>query len=161
MRSPRYIETVARLYRTAFNAYSNGTFSKNKATQWKKELATVYNRGFSTGFYFRRPTARDINRKRSGNMAGVTKTEVGRVLTYYTKNHVAKIKLQEGQFKTGDVLFIEGTQRGFVKCILTEMKHKNRLITETPLITRDHEGYIITIKIDLPVKPRDRIFVYI
>jgi putative protease len=161
MRSPRYIETVSRLYRKAIDAHFNGTYSKAEATEWKKELETVYNRGFSTGFYFRKPTALDINRERSGNLAGVKKTEVGRVLTYYRRNQVAKISLMEGKFKTGDVLYIEGVEKRFLKNILGEMKHKNRLITETPEISREQEKYIITIKVDQPVKQGDRIFIYI
>ena len=161
MRSPRYIETVSRLYHKAIDAYFNGTYTKDEAMKWKKELETVYNRGFSTGFYFRRPTALDINRERSGNLAGVKKTEVGTVLTYYRRNEVAKISLIEGKFKTGDELFIEGTERGFLKCILGEMKHKNRLITETPEISRTQDRYIITIKVDRPVKQGDRVFTYV
>ncbi|MHA1839385.1 MAG: peptidase U32 family protein [Candidatus Ranarchaeia archaeon] len=160
MRSPRYIETVSRLYRRAIDEYFNGTFSKEKAVEWKKELETVYNRGFSTGFYFRKPTALDINRQKSGNLSEVVKTEVGRVLTYYSKNKVAKIVLREGKYKVGDTLYIEGSERGFVKCVLTEMKHKNRLITETPHIPREREGYVLTIKIKKPVKKGHKIFVY-
>ena len=161
MRSPRYIETVSRLYRKAIDEYNNGSYSKDEATSWKKELETVYNRGFSTGFYFRKPTALDINREKSGNLAGVKKTEVGRVLTYYRRNLVAKISLSEGKFKTGDELYIEGTERGFVYTILGEMKHKNRLITETPEISRNQEKYIITIKVDRPVNQGDRVFRYV
>ncbi len=160
MRSPRYIETVSRLYRNAIDAYSEGSFSREQAKKWKEELATVYNRGFSTGFYFGIPTYLDVN-QRSGNMANFRKMEVGTVVTYYRDKHIAKLSLQKGQFKPGDILYIEGGPKGtFYKHEITEMFHKNRQIQQTPDLNKIQDDYLITIRVGKPVKRNDRVFVY-
>jgi len=160
MRAPRYIETVARLYRKAIDAYENGSYTKDQAKLWKEELSTVYNRGFSTGFYFGIPTYADVNQQ-SGNMADYRKVEVGTVISYYRDKQIAKIKLFKGQFKPGDVLFIEGGPKGtFYKHEITEMLHKNRQIQQTPDLSDRDEEYLITIKVDSAVKRNDRIFIY-
>ncbi|TFG19281.1 MAG: U32 family peptidase [Promethearchaeota archaeon] len=160
MRAPRYIETVSRLYRKAIDAHFNGSFTKELARTWKEELASVYNRGFSTGFYFGIPTYLDVNQK-SGNMAYYRKEEVGTVVSYYREKQVAKLSLQKGQFKPGDVLFIEGGPKGtFYKHEITEMFHKNRQIQQTPDLGKIKDEYLITIKVESPVKRTDRVFVY-
>ncbi|MBN2155545.1 MAG: U32 family peptidase [Candidatus Lokiarchaeota archaeon] len=160
MRSPRYIETVARLYRKAINSYEDGTFSKEQAKLWKEELKTVYNRGFSTGFYFGIPTYVDVSQE-GGNLADFRKVEVGSVITYYRDKKIAKIKLQKGQFKLGDVLFFEGGPQGtFYKHELTEMFHKNRQIQQTPQMLDRSGDYLITLKVDSPLKRNDRVYVY-
>jgi putative protease len=160
MRAPRYIETVARLYRKAIDAFLNGSFNKDEAKTWKDELSTVYNRGFSTGFYFGVPTYLDVNQQ-SGNMANYRKVEVGSIVTYYRDKKIAKLNLQKGQFKPGDVLFIEGGPNGtFYKHEIHEMQHKNRQIQQTPELTNRNDEYLITIKVQSPVKRGDRVFVY-
>lgn len=160
MRAPRYIEMVSRLYRKAIDAHFAGSFTKENAKIWKDELATVYNRGFSTGFYFGIPTYLDVNQK-SGNMANYRKVEVGSVISYYREKQVAKLNLQKGQFKPGDVLYIEGGPKGtFYKHEITEMFHKNRRIQQTPELDAMKDEYLITIKVATPVKRNDRVFVY-
>jgi putative protease len=164
MRDPHYIEIVSKIYRNAIDEYYQGIsrdIYQSKALLWKEELAKVYNRGFSTGFYFRMPTALDVNRKDSGNQAPSQKVEVGRVSSYYREKQVARIELRQGQFKIGDDLYIEGGDLGsFVHVQLNEIYHKNKLIHETPDIGKLPEPYIITLKTESPVKQGDRIFIY-
>ncbi|MCP4763862.1 MAG: U32 family peptidase [archaeon] len=162
MRSARYIETVSRIYREAIDAYNAKSYSKEKALEWKKELEQVYNRGFSTGFYFRKPTGLDVNQKATGNMASSRKTEVGKVITYYRDKMIAKIGFRTGQFKPGDLIYFEGGDLGtFYKHNISEMYHKNKLILETPDIAGLKDDYIITVKVDMPVRKNDRVFIYI
>jgi len=161
MRDPHYIEVVSKIYRTAIDEYYQGTYTKEKAIKWKEELSKVYNRGFSTGFYFRKPTALDVNQKDSGNQAPSQKMEVGRVSSYYREKEVARIELRLGQFKIGDDLYIEGGDLGnYVHVKLSEIYHKNKLIHETPDIGKLSEPYIVTLKTDSPVKQGDRVFIY-
>lgn len=162
MRSPRYIEKVSRVYHDAFEEYFNGTYTKEKAIEWKKELEKVYNRGFSTGFFFRKPTALDVNRKVSGNMSEKRKTEVGRVITYYRDKSVAKIVLNKGQFRPGDEIYIEGSDLGtFYRHVFSEIYHKNKMVQETPDIATLKDGYVVTLKVDRPVSKNDRVFIYV
>jgi len=160
MRSPHYIEVVGKIYRTAIEAYESNMYSKERASEWKKELAKVYNRGFSTGFYFGTPTSQDVSGQKSGNQAETRKIEVGRVITYYRNQHVAKIFLQKGQFRMGDTIYFEGKESGYVRLELKEMKHKNRLITETPNISDRTDGYLMTVKVNESVKQADKVYIY-
>ncbi|MBD3350850.1 MAG: U32 family peptidase [Candidatus Lokiarchaeota archaeon] len=162
MRSAQYIEKVARLYRKAFDAYYDGDYTREKAKKWKDALSRVYNRGFSTGFYFNIPTALDISRKTSGNVAKRRKLEVGSVVTYYRRKQVAKLRLYRGKFKIGDVIYIEGGDMGtFYKHKFSDIYHKNKMIQETPDIAQLSKDYLITIKVDQPVNKSDRVFMYI
>jgi len=162
MRSPQYVEVVSKIYRNAIDAHENGTFTREKALEWKKELEKVYNRGFHTGFYFQRPTEIDINRDKSGNMAITRKMEVGAVITYYKQNQVAKLRFFKGQFKPGDEIFIEGSDIGtYYRHVLAEIFHKNKLCQETPDIGKIKDGFVVTIKVDRAVKKGEKIFIYI
>ena len=162
MRSPQYVEVVSKIYRNAIDAHENGTYTKEKALKWKKELEKVYNRGFHTGFYFQRPTDIDINRETSGNMATTRKMEVGAVITYYKEKQVAKLRLFKGQFKPGDEIFMEGSDIGtYYRHVLAEIFHKNKLCQETPDIGKLKDGFVVTVKVDRAVKKGDKIFIYI
>jgi putative protease len=50
-RAPEYVATVVKTYRDAIDSYYEGTFSKEKVAIWMEALATVYNRGFWSGYY--------------------------------------------------------------------------------------------------------------
>ncbi|NHI91047.1 MAG: U32 family peptidase [Candidatus Lokiarchaeota archaeon] len=161
MRSPRYVEVVSKIYRKAIDEYENGTYTKDKAKIWKKELEKVYNRGFHTGFYFQQPTISDINHQTSGNMATARKIEVGSIITYYNSNKVAKIRFFKGQFKPGDEIYIEGGEMGtYYRHVLSEIFHKNKICQETPDIGSIKDGFVVTIKVDRVVKRGDRVFIY-
>ena len=166
MRSSRYVEAAARIYKKAFESYFDGTYTKEnkeKVFEMKNELSTIYNRGFSTGFYFNMPIDDDINKTISGNLATKRKTEIGRVITFYRDKSIAKIVLKMGNLKVGDDIYIEGGDLGsFVKTQLNEIFHKNKLVNEIPQnIPKD--GFIITIKLDdgKTVKKADRVYIYI
>lgn len=162
MRSPRYVETVGRIYKNALESHFCGTYTKEKAAEWKKELNEVYNRGYSTGFYFNRPTELDINRETSGNMSKKRKTHVGDVITFYRNKKVAKLQLFRGKYRPGDIFYIEGGDMGsFYKHEIAEMYHKNKIIQETPDIAELKDGYVITIKTEAPVGKNDKVFIYI
>ena len=49
-----YVQTVTNCYREAIEAVHYGTYNAHKIEQWKKQLATVYNRGFWEGYYLGR-----------------------------------------------------------------------------------------------------------
>ncbi|MBU4245438.1 MAG: U32 family peptidase [Nanoarchaeota archaeon] len=101
LRDARYTETAGRCYREAIDS-----FTKEKAIKWKKELQSVYNRGFSTGFYFKKPT--DFTYDLSNSQATSKKVHVGIITNYFPKISVASIKVFSGIIKVGDKIIIEG-----------------------------------------------------
>ena len=50
-RAPEYVATTVKAYREAIDALANNTFTPKRISQWVNQLATVYNRGFWSGYY--------------------------------------------------------------------------------------------------------------
>jgi putative protease len=109
LRNTSYTSTVSRCYRQALDAYENGSYTILKAREWKQELNDVYNRGFSTGFYFGVPGPDGQAVKADMNASPVQRQAVGEVLNYYSKLEAAAVRLLEQGLAVGDVIVIEGT----------------------------------------------------
>ena len=160
MRDPIYIEETTSCYREAIDAYYDNTFSQEKVKDWLKRLTKVYNRGFSTGFYFGLPKGSEIQRDFDGNISNYRKIEIGKVLNYFPEKKAAKILLTSGKLKLKDEIFIIGTHtdtylKQEVKSI--QIKQKQNL-TETPTLTFKKERITVGITVDKPVKKNDKIF---
>jgi len=160
MRDPIYIEETTSCYREAIDAYYENTFTQDKIKDWLKRLNKVYNRGFSTGFYFGLPKGSEIQREFDGNISNYKKIEIGKVLNYFPEKNAAKILLTSGNLKLKDEIFIIGTHtetylRQEVNSI--QIKQKKNL-TETPFISSKKDRITVGIIVDKPVKKNDKIF---
>ena len=160
MRDPIYIEEATSCYKEAIDAYYENEFSEDKIQNWLNRLNKVYNRGFSTGFYFGLPKGTEIQREFDGNISDFKKVEIGKVLNYYPDKKAAKILLSSGKLKLKDEIFIIGTHtntylRQEIKSI--QIKQKQNL-TETPLISSKKERITVGITVDTQVKKNDKIF---
>jgi len=160
MRDPIYIEETTACYREAIEAYYDNTYTDEKIQEWLKRLSHVYNRGFSTGFYFGQPKGSEIQREFDGNISNYKKVEIGKVLTYFPDKNAAKILLSKGKLRLNDEIFIIGTHtdtflRQKIKSI--QIKQKKNL-TETPLITTNKDRITVGILVDTEVKKNDKIF---
>ncbi len=163
MRDPHYIATVAQCYREAIDATYDGTFTPQKAQDWLQQLKQVYNRGFSTGYYFGRPGPEDISVDSSGNQATTKKVQIGKVITYYRNVKAAKIQLHtEGvKLKLGDEIIIEGAKTGsFVQQKISSIQIKMKTVTATPEV-RPGNPILLSIGVDTPVKKGDWIYQYL
>lgn len=160
MRDPIYIEVATSCYREAIDAYYENTFTQEKTKDWLKRLNKVYNRGFSTGFYFGLPKGKEIQREFDGNISKYKKIEIGKVLNYFPEKKAAKILLISGNLKLKDEIFIIGTHtetylRQEINSI--QIKQKKNL-TETPFVSSKKERITVGIIVDKPVKKNDKIF---
>ncbi len=157
MRSPIYVEVVTQCYKDAINSYYEGNFSESKAQSWLNDLKKVYNRGFSTGFYFGRPTPIDLELTTSGNISTHRKVEIGYVQDYFRKIQVAKIVLVKERIRLGDELYFIG--RGsdtYFHQIVKSIKVHGKDVSETPLV--QNTSILISIQVESPVKKNDRIY---
>jgi len=75
------------------------------------ELEKVYNRGFSSGFYFDVPSSEEYTGV-EGSKATTRKSYVGKILNYYKEIEVAHILMESGQLKTDDEILIMGETTG-------------------------------------------------
>ena len=160
MRDPIYIEETTACYREAIETYYDNTYTEDKVQKWLKRLSHVYNRGFSTGFYFGQPKGSEIQRELDGNISNYKKIEIGKVLSYFPDKNAAKILLSKGKLRLNDEIFIIGTHtdtflRQKIKSI--QIKQKKNL-TETPLIKTKKDRIAVGILVDTEVKKNDKIF---
>ena len=161
MRDPHYIEIVGRCYREAIDSFYEDTYNNVKVKKWLEDLNTVYNRGFSTGFYFDRPSINEISRDQSGNLSNYRKIQVGKVITYYRNVKAAKISLHQGQLRIGDEIIIEGSKMGtYLKQKIKSVQIKMKAVTQTPII-QPGASILISVEVDSPVKKNDYIYQYL
>ncbi len=144
-RSPEYVKTVTEAYRDAID----NKLTKIRIKQLIKKLKTVYNRGFSSGFYLNQPINEFTNKY--GSKATKNKQYVGKVTNYYNKNNVAEILIESNTFKKGDELMIQGPTTGVIT-----LKAKE-IIQEKKTTTTAKKG-TITIKVS-KVRKNDLVFI--
>ena len=136
-RDARYVAVVTSAYRKAIDG---------KKTDLK-ELEKVYNRGFSSGFYFSIP-GKDEFVNLYGSLAKERKVYVGKVINYFSKVGVAEIKTESSGFKVGDTLIIEGNKTGCVEFIARSLHKGNKA----------KKGELVGVKAPL-VRKRDKVYV--
>lgn len=151
MRSPEYIRTVVSVYRRALDAYSEGKLSARMKQEFKKELASVYTRGFSSGFYFGLPTEKDMS-KALGHTH--EKIYLGEVKKFYAKIGVADVRVQSGAFKKGDTLLFIGHSTPALQTQVNEMQVDHVFVDAAP------KGAAVGVKLPFAVRPKDKVFLW-
>ena len=151
-RDAKYIEVVSRCYREAIDSSFNKTFTKEKVEKWKKELSSVYNRGFSTGFYFGTPSKEGITYDDSGNISKTKKIKIGEVVHYWPKVNVASVKLRDRGIKIGEKIIIEGAKT-FIEQKVDSIQINGKDIKEAK------KGDNIGIKTKSKAKKGDNVFI--
>lgn len=172
-RSPEYVKMVVSVYRRAIDYYFNykniktlkhkniktleeaGSRSQEGFEELKKklmeELQTVYNRGFSAGFYLGKPINEWIHSY--GSQATTRKVHLGRVVHYYTKIKVAEIEIQAKQkLRLGEQIIVEGPKTG-----VYEQRVNSMQVDHQP-IKRAGQGDKIAVKLDKPVRKNDQVY---
>lgn len=119
-RAPEYVATTVSVYRKAIDLYFKKKLTVEMKKEFLKELETVYNRGFSTGFYFGKPSSEDYAGV-EGSKSTTRKVYVGKVLNYFKKPKVAHVLLESGKLKVNDKLLIIGETTGLLEITLNKM----------------------------------------
>jgi len=123
-RDARYVEKVVKAYRRALDS----ELTKEEAGGLIEEVKSVYNKGFSTGFYLGRPTGKDF--ANTENSAATTYKEVlGRVTHFYPKIGVALVKLT-GRLCKGEKIVFIGKSVGSEEMVVEEMERDKRKVEE-------------------------------
>jgi putative protease len=119
-RAPEYVATTVSVYRKAIDLHFKKKLTAEKKKEFLKELETVYNRGFSTGFYFDKPSSEDYAGI-EGSKATTRKVYVGKVLNYFKKPKAAHILLESGKITLNDRILIIGETTGLVEITLEKL----------------------------------------
>ncbi|MDZ7625271.1 MAG: peptidase U32 family protein [Ignavibacteriaceae bacterium] len=119
-RAPEYVATTVSVYRKAIDLYFKKKLTVQKKKEFLKELETVYNRGFSSGFYFGKPSSEDYAGV-EGSKATTRKVYVGKVLNYFKKPKATHILLESGKINLKDRILIIGETTGLLEITLDKI----------------------------------------
>jgi U32 family peptidase len=100
-RSPEYVYTVVSEYRKALDK----KLSHAEILRGIENLKKVYHRGFSSGFFFKMPTADDFSFSENGEQEE-SKKFVAKVERYWPKAKAASVRMFAGKLKVGDEVYI-------------------------------------------------------
>lgn len=150
-RAPEYVAKAVSVYRQAIDLYFEGNLTKEKKKELLAELEKVYNRGFSSGFYFGIPSSEEYSGV-EGSKATTRKTYIGKVLNYFKEIEVAHILIESGQIKLSDEILIMGETTGVLEIKLEKM------IVNDKDEQSAKRGDEITIKVPSLVRRNDRVY---
>lgn len=150
-RSPEYVAIVVKSYRKAIDLYFEGKLTEDIKKELLEELSKVYNRGFSSGFYFKTPSAEEYT-EGYGNQAAVKKTYIGKVLNYFKNKKIGFVKLETGSLKLKDKVYIIGETTGVV-----EVKVES-IYSDDLNVTQAKKGEEITFPCPELIRPRDKVY---
>src|ERR1035437_8821464 len=150
-RSPEYVAKAVSVYRRGIDLYFENKLDKNVKKELLAELGTVYNRGFSTGFYFDTPSSEDYA-DIYGSKATTRKEYIGRVINYYKKANAVYIQLETGTIEVSDNILIIGPTSGVV-----EVNVEN-IIKDDSSIPVGERGDKVTFPCSQLVRPHDTVY---
>lgn len=146
-KEPEYVDTVVRVYRKALDK----KLSKQEIQKAIEELNKVYNKGFSSGFYFKSPTNDDFS-KIENSSSSESKQFIGKILHYYPKIKVALLKLNTGKLSQDDEIIITGKTTGIIKTKVETMEIEHKQIKQAV------KGQSIGLKIPHLVRKNDDLY---
>jgi len=148
-KEPEYVDTTVRVYRKALDKKLN----KEELEESLNELKKVYNKEFSSGFFFGIPTSDDFS-KTENSSATHKKEFIGKIYHYFSEVGVAAIKMNSGKIEIGDELLILGDKTGVVRHTIERIE-----VDRKPVI-KAKKGMEVGIKIPC-VKKGDNVYLII
>lgn len=150
MRAVEYGKQVISAYREAIDAFFENKLTPALKTKLKERLASVYNRGFSTGFYFGTP--RDWISP--GYQKSFDKIYLGEVVKFYQKINVAEIRVLNETLTRGDQLLIIGrtTPASFTRADELQREHE--------FVSTVKRGLSVGVKVPFKVRGGDQVFLW-
>jgi len=145
-RDALYVANVVRAYRKAIDK----KLSKEEKEELIKGLKKVFNRGFSDGFYLRKPNIKDFAQV-EGSAASIYKDFLGKVTHFYSGIGVALVKLS-GNIKEGEKVVFIGEKVGAKEVIIEEMEIKKRKVK------KGKKGEEVGIKIPFKVRKNTEVY---
>lgn len=150
-RAPEYVATVTKCYREAIDSIAEGTYSKDKVAVWMKQLETVYNRGFWSGYYLGQKLGEWSDNP--GSNATQKKLYIGKGRHYYVKPSIAEFLVEAYDVTDGDTILIQGPTTGSQEMVIKGMQVEAKEDTKTA-----KKSDVITFKTDFRVRPSDKLY---
>lgn len=146
MKRPEYVATVVRIYRELLDrAAVSGNFTVNPEDA--RDLAQIFNRDFSTGYFYGRPGRELMSYKRPNNRG----VRLGRVKRFDRNTRLAEISLEE-PLRVGDGIEVWVTEGG------RAAGEVGRIFLGGKSVDRAPAGTVVQLDIPGRVFPGDRVF---
>lgn len=152
-RSADYVYVTTKCYREAIDSIYEGTYTTDKIENWKKELSTVFNRGFWDGYYLGRKMGEWS--KEHGSSATKKKLYLGVGRKYFDKIQVGEFEIETHSLKVGDEVIITGPKTGFIKTKVEEIRVNNTPVNEVK------KGDVFSMKVPEKIRPSDKLYKWI
>ncbi|UOE40733.1 U32 family peptidase [Chryseobacterium suipulveris] len=150
-RAPEYVATVTKCYREAIDSIADGTFSQENVEVWMKQLETVYNRGFWSGYYLGQKLGEWS--AISGSAATQKKVYIGKGRHFYPKSNIAEFLIEAYDLNIGDKVLIQGPTTGSQEMVMEAMQ-----VDQKPEAEKATKSDVITFKTDFRVRPSDKLY---
>ena len=150
-RAPEYVARVTKCYREAIDSIAEGTFSQEKVAEWMKQLETVYNRGFWSGYSLGQKMGEWS--PHSGSNATQKKVYIGKGRHFYPKSNIAEFLIEAYDLSVGDSVLVQGPTTGSQELVIESMmvEHKGQAEKAT-------KSEVVTFKTDFRVRPSDKLY---
>lgn len=149
-RSADYVHTVTKCYREAIDAYAEGTYTSEKITAWKVQLATIFNRGFWDGYYLGKTLGEWSNEY--GSKATKKKIYVAKGMKYYDAAGVGEFMMEAQTLSTGEEVLITGPTTGVVQAFIEEIRVENEVRESVK------RGETFTVMLNEKIRPSDKLY---
>ena len=128
-RSADYVKTVTECYKEAVQAIADGSYTQERIADWKRRLATVFNRGFWDGYYMGRKMGEWT--ERYGSQATENKVYLGLVKNYFNRIGVAEAQMQTAEvLRPGDEVMVIGETTGVYRATVEELRLERDAVPE-------------------------------
>jgi putative protease len=149
-RSVDYVHTVTKCYNEAIDAYLEGTYTKEKVSEWKTQLATVFNRGFWDGYYLGRKMGEWCDE--NGSKSSKKKIYLAKGLKYFEQAKVGEFQCESHSLSVGDEIMITGPTTGYIELKIEELRVDGK---PTDKVVK---GNIFTITSEEKIRPSDKLY---
>lgn len=159
-RSPEYVSIITAAYRHAVDYYYENSGCEGFEEEFEvvkteliERMKTVYNRGFSSGFFMGKPA--DAWTEVDGSAAVRKKAYSGITKNYYGKLGVAEILIHDHSFSVGDEIMFQGKSTGVMlqEVVSLQVDHQQ--------VETAEKGMLVALKTDAQVRTNDKVFVMI
>ncbi len=144
MKRPEYVAGVVRVYRRLIDRFA-GEPSRFRVTDDEKHtLRQLFNREFTSGYFFGNPGSELMSRKYPHNRG----TELGKVVDYEPQKKLATIYLK-AQLRTGDGIGIGARETGVTV---------GSMFTDNKSVRAAYPGSSVRVPMEYEVKSGDEVF---
>lgn len=145
-----YVYTTVKCYREALDALRDGSYTPEKVANWKERLATVFNRGFWSGYYLGKEMGEWTDSY--GSKATKNKIYLGRGRKYFSDLQVAEFIMEAHALSKDDSILIIGPTTGVVQTGVTELR-----VNDTAVDTVK-KGMVFSLPITTKIRPSDKLY---